>query len=356
MCLHVHLSCSTRRLLRSLRVSQIGCMSKLHGFELNSLVTPEQGKVPLISTDAIHQLHIFIFVLAVSHVLYCISTMAFGRLKMRRWKAWELETKTAEYQFSHVRHHQNPLSDPARFRFARETSFGRRHLSFWSKSPILIWIVSPEAVHDALFTCFTSVLIKICNVDQVCFFRQFVRSVPKVDYLTLRHGFIMVSSLLRYEHKTLPLGHTIQSSLAASQAHLAPQSSTKFNFQKYIKRSLDEDFEVVVEIRYVILLVGTKLQVIITRMAVNIMERGDVVKGVPVVQPADDLFWFNRPRLLLFLIHFVLFQVILQQHINAFLRTLSADAHQMLLFRFAECVSAGLLGVELGKKSRQKTA
>ncbi|RRT69979.1 hypothetical protein BHM03_00042592 [Ensete ventricosum] len=104
MCLHVHLSCSTRRLLRSLSVSQIGCMSKLHGFELNSLVTPEQGKVPLISTDAIHQLHIFIFVLAVSHVLYCISTMAFGRLKMRRWKAWELETKTAEYQFSHGWH------------------------------------------------------------------------------------------------------------------------------------------------------------------------------------------------------------------------------------------------------------
>ncbi|RRT69982.1 hypothetical protein B296_00005344 [Ensete ventricosum] len=83
------------------------------------------------------------------------------------------------------------------------------------------------------------------------------------------------------------------------------------------------------------------------------MERGDVVKGVPVVQPADDLFWFNRPRLLLFLIHFVLFQVILQQHINAFLRTLSADAHQMLLFRFAECVSAGLLGVDLSSGIRR---
>ncbi|WOL10129.1 hypothetical protein Cni_G18883 [Canna indica] len=236
----------------------------------------EQGQVPLISTDGIHQLHIFIFVLAVSHILYCISTMALGRLKMRKWKTWEKETKTAEYQFSH---------DPARFRFARETSFGRRHLSFWSKSPILIWIV--------------------------CFLRQFITSVPKVDYLTLRNGFIA--------------------------AHLAPQSSNKFNFQKYIKRSLEEDFKVVVGISptiwffavlflltnthgwysyfwlpfipvIIILLVGTKLQVIITRMAIRIMERGDVVKGVPVVQPADDLFWFNSPGLLLFLIHFILFQ------------------------------------------------
>ncbi|KAL3530593.1 hypothetical protein ACH5RR_009915 [Cinchona calisaya] len=235
-----------------------------------------QGKVPFVSTDGIHQLHIFIFVLAVFHVLYCILTYALGKAKMSSWKAWEKETRTAEYQFSH---------DPERFRFARETSFGRRHLSFWSRTPFLLWIV--------------------------CFFRQFVRSVPKVDYLTLRHGFIM--------------------------AHLAPQSHSKFDFQKYINRSLEEDFKVVVGISppiwlfavifllfnthgwysylwlpfiplVIILLVGTKLQVIITKMGLRIQERGEVVKGVPVVQPGDDLFWFNRPRLILYLINFVLFQ------------------------------------------------
>ncbi|XP_026415039.1 MLO-like protein 12 isoform X1 [Papaver somniferum] len=234
------------------------------------------NKVPLVSPYGIHQLHIFIFVLALSHVLYCIVTMALGRLKMRHWKSWEKETKTAEYQFRH---------DPERFRFARDTSFGRRHLSSWSSSPALIWIV--------------------------CFFRQFGRSVPKVDYLTLRHGFIM--------------------------AHLAPQSSVKFDFQKYIKRSLEEDFKVVVGISppiwffavlfllfnthgwysylwlpfipfIIILSVGTKLQVIVTRMGLRIQGKTDVVKGEFVVQPADDLFWFNRPRLILYLIHFVLFQ------------------------------------------------
>ncbi|GFP80995.1 mlo-like protein 6 [Phtheirospermum japonicum] len=236
----------------------------------------EKGKVAFVSSSGIHQLHIFIFVLAVFHVLYCILTMALGRAKMRSWKAWEKETRTAEYQFSH---------DPERFRFARETSFGRRHLSFWSKTPVLLWIV--------------------------CFVRQFVRSVPKVDYLTLRHGFIM--------------------------AHLAPQSHASFDFQKYINRSLEEDFKVVVGISppiwffavlfllfnthgwysylwlpflplIIILLVGTKLQVIITKMGLRIQERGEVVKGVPVVQPGDDLFWFNRPRLILYLINFVLFQ------------------------------------------------
>lgn len=175
-------------------------------------------------------------------------------------------------------------ADPVRFRFARETSFGRRHLNFWARSPILLWIV--------------------------CFFRQFLRSVPKVDYLTLRHGFIT--------------------------AHLAPRSQTKFDFQTYIKRSLEEDFKVVVGISptiwffavlfllfntygwysylwlpfiplIVILSVSTKLQVVITQMGLRI-QGTQVVRGTPVVQPGDDLFWFNHPRLLLYLINFVLFQ------------------------------------------------
>ncbi|KAM1099896.1 hypothetical protein ACFX15_006208 [Malus domestica] len=90
------------------------------------------GKVPFISADGIHQLHIFIFVLAVFHVLYCILTMALGRAKMGSWKRWEKETRTVEYQFSH---------DPERFRFARDTSFGRRHMSCWTKTPFLMWIV-----------------------------------------------------------------------------------------------------------------------------------------------------------------------------------------------------------------------
>ncbi|KAM4094214.1 hypothetical protein ACB094_06G179100 [Castanea mollissima] len=235
-----------------------------------------KGKVALVSAYGIHELHVFIFVLAVVHVLYCITTLALGRTKMRKWKVWEDETKTLEYQY---------YNDPERFRFARDTSFGRRHLNFWSKSPISLWIG--------------------------CFFRQFFTSVSKIDYLTMRHGFIM--------------------------AHLAPESETRFDFQKYISKSLEEDFIVVVGISpmvwffavlfllsnayvlysylwlpflplIVILLVGTKLLVIITKMGLSIQDRGAVVRGAPVVQPGDDLFWFGRPKFVLFLIHLVLFQ------------------------------------------------
>ncbi|KAL7596452.1 hypothetical protein Lser_V15G28471 [Lactuca serriola] len=235
-----------------------------------------QGKIPFLSRDALHELHIFIFSLAIYHVVCSIITLAFGRAKMKEWKAWEMETQTTEYQYTH---------DPERFRLARDTTFGQRHLSMWSRSPIFIWVVG--------------------------FIRQFGMSVPKVDYMTLRHGFIM--------------------------AHLAPNSQANFNFQRYIERSLEEDFKLVVGISppiwflavlfllfstnswrsylwlpfiplIIVLLVGTKLQVIITKMGLRIQERGAVVKGTPLVEPTDNLFWFNRPDLLLYLIHFVLFQ------------------------------------------------
>ena len=32
-------------------------------------------------------------------------------------------------------------------------------------------------------------------------------------------------------------------------------------------------------------------------MGQRIQQRGEVVKGVPLVQPGDDLFWFNKPPL-----------------------------------------------------------
>ncbi|KAJ0256778.1 MLO-like protein 2 [Hirschfeldia incana] len=235
----------------------------------------EKGKVAFVSAYGIHQLHIFIFILAVVHVIYCIVTYALGKTKTRRWKHWENETKTIEYHYS---------NDPERFRFARDTSFGRRHLNFWSKTSVTLWTV--------------------------CFFRQFFGSVTKVDYMALRHGFIM--------------------------AHLAPGSERTFDFRKYIQKNIEEDFKTVVEISpviwfvavlflltntnglhaflwlpfiplVVILIVGTKLQVTITKLGLKIQEKGDVVRGAPVVQPGDDLFWFGRPRFILFLIHLVLF-------------------------------------------------
>lgn len=41
-----------------------------------------QGHVPFLSLEALHQLHIFIFVLAVVYVIFCASTMVLGGIKV----------------------------------------------------------------------------------------------------------------------------------------------------------------------------------------------------------------------------------------------------------------------------------
>ncbi|KAH1217937.1 MLO-like protein 6 [Glycine max] len=232
----------------------------------------EQGKVSLLSREGVRELQYFIFHLAVCHVVSCILTFGLGMAKMRRWESWEGETKTLEYQFAY---------DPRRFQLTRQTPFGKRHLNYWSNNSVMYW--------------------------PVCLVRQFYRSVPKVDYFTLRHGFIM--------------------------AHFSEESN--FDFQKYIERALENDFGVVVGLRNIIvfcehivaaggfgsslyftyssmqmvlLLVGTKLQSIITDMCLDSHDKSHMIKGTLLVRPSDHFFWFGWPKLLLHLISFILFQ------------------------------------------------
>jgi mlo protein len=52
-----------------------------------------------------------------------------------------------------------------------------------------------------------------------------------------------------------------------------------------------------------------KLEHIITQMAYEVASKHATVDdGGIAVDPSDDLFWFHNPRILLILIHFILFQ------------------------------------------------
>ncbi|KAB1202889.1 MLO-like protein 3 [Morella rubra] len=55
------------------------------------------------------------------------------------------------------------------------------------------------------------------------------------------------------------------------------------------------------------LVLGTKLEVIVATMALQLQSQNSVIKGSPVVQPNDDHFWFNQPKFVLSLLHLVLF-------------------------------------------------
>ncbi|KAF4354655.1 hypothetical protein F8388_009646 [Cannabis sativa] len=259
-----------------LAYTMLPCRNSVHTKTIKSIVWLIIGKTSFISQGGMNQLNYFIFVLAMMQIVYSVLTMALGRAKMRRWEAWEKETQTVEYQVA---------NDPFRFRYTRQTTFARRHMSSCTPtSSMLLWII--------------------------CFFRQFFNSVAKVDYLTLRHGFI--------------------------SAHLTSTTNNSFNFQKYIERSLEDDFKVVVGISppmwllvvvfmlvdvhgwhvylwvsfiplLIVVVLGAKLGVIVARMAHRLDEKDNVIMGSPLVQPNDNLFWFAQPKFVLTLLHLTLF-------------------------------------------------
>ncbi|KAF3440640.1 hypothetical protein FNV43_RR18924 [Rhamnella rubrinervis] len=246
----------------------------------------KKGKAPLLSLEALHHLHIFIFVLAVVHVIFCVTTMVLGGARIRQWKRWEdsirrdiskKDPTTGEQ--SHAEHHE---------------IFKQRAVGYWRKAAVISWMMS--------------------------FFKQFYGSVTKSDYIALRHGFIK-------EHCPGTPG---------------------FNFHQYIVRTLEVDFKKIVGISWylwlfvvfflllnlngwhtyfwlaflpliLLLLVGAKLEHIITRLAQEAAESKEDHEAQQVtgkktsresakVKPSDEHFWFHKPGIVLFLIHFILFQ------------------------------------------------
>ncbi|KAK3020272.1 hypothetical protein RJ639_047712 [Escallonia herrerae] len=179
---------------KSTAVDFLPCKSMTRGSE-EEPKCEEQGKISLISRAGVQELQLLIFALASSHVFSYFLTFSLGMAKMRRWELWETETRTLDYQFSHgkkIQDYEPYCALPFKFQLIHQTSFGKRHLKFWSEHRFLRL--------------------------PACFLRQFFHSVSKVDYFILRHGFIT--------------------------AHFAEGST--FDFQKYLRRALEKDFNVVV--------------------------------------------------------------------------------------------------------------
>ncbi|KAF8031931.1 hypothetical protein BT93_D0979 [Corymbia citriodora subsp. variegata] len=234
-----------------------------------------QNKVPLLSTEALHHLHIFIFVLAIVHVTFCALTVLFGGARIRQWKHWEDAIAQANYD---SRKALNKITHVHQHAFIKE-----HFLGIGKNSILLGWLQS--------------------------FFKQFYGAVTKSDYTTLRLGFIT--------------------------RHC--KSNPKFNFHKYMIRALEDDFKRVVGISWylwifvvvflllnvngwhtyfwiaflpfiLLLAVGTKLEHVISQLAHEVAEKHIAIEGDLVVTPSDEHFWFKRPRIILYLIHFILFQ------------------------------------------------
>ncbi|GER54318.1 MLO-like protein [Striga asiatica] len=118
------------------------------------------------------------------------------------------------------------------------------------------------------------------------------------------------------------------------KTHLSAGQLSNFNFQKYIKHSLDKDFKTVISISplmwltvvifmlvdihgwhsylwisfaplVLVLAIGTKMEVIVAKMAIQLKKQKKVFTGV--VELDDNLFWLGKPEFVLDLLHVTLF-------------------------------------------------
>ncbi|KAG8075313.1 hypothetical protein GUJ93_ZPchr0006g42283 [Zizania palustris] len=283
----------------------------------------KKDEVPLLSVEALHQLHIFIFVLGLVHVLFCATTILLGVAKIKKWKHWEagirqeMQEKSQQIETtpSHTvlqRNHQHEF-------------VSKRTKGSWMKLAVVSWIIA--------------------------FLKQFHDSVSKSDYKALRSAFVLI--------------------------HYPKHAD--FDFHKYLVRALEHDFKRVVGISwylwlfvilflllningwhtyfwlaflplFLLLVVGAKLEHIITRLAQDAMaslppsegsqgadgvtkmaslppsegsqgadgvtktaslppsEGSQGTERVPNIKPSKEHFWFHRPEIVLHLIHFIIFQ------------------------------------------------
>ncbi|XP_007042272.2 PREDICTED: MLO-like protein 4 [Theobroma cacao] len=232
-----------------------------------------EGREPFVSFESLEQLHRFLFVLGITHVLYSCLAVGLAMSKIYSWRKWENQASIIA---------DGSLQAKRNKVMRRQSTFVFHHTSHpWSRSRILIWML--------------------------CFLRQFRSSIKKSDYLALRLGFIT-------KHK-LPLS---------------------YNFHKYMVRSMEDEFHGILGISWplwgyaiacifvnihglniyfwlsfipaiLVMLVGTKLQHVVSSLALEIKEQTGPPTGAQV-KPRDDLFWFGKPEILLRLIQFIIFQ------------------------------------------------
>ncbi|XP_047333722.1 MLO-like protein 4 [Impatiens glandulifera] len=228
-----------------------------------------EGREPFVSYEGLEQLHRFLFVLGITHVLYSCIVVGLSMTKIYSWRKWENQASLA--LDANLQARVNKV-------MRRQSTFVLHHASHpWSKSRILNWML--------------------------CFLRQFKSSIKKSDYLALRRGFI-----------------------TKHQLHIS------YNFHRYMVRSMEDEFYVMVGISWplwgyvivcifvnihglniyfwlsfipvvLVMLVGTKLQHVVSLLALGIKEPSGTQ-----IKPRDDLFWFGKPEILLRLIQFISFQ------------------------------------------------
>uniref|UniRef100_A0A803KTM4 MLO-like protein n=1 Tax=Chenopodium quinoa TaxID=63459 RepID=A0A803KTM4_CHEQI len=146
----------------------------------------DQGKVPFISSDILHDVYYLIFILAVVHVLSCILIVLLGEMKILQWRKWE---------------------DAIRMQIDADYGNNRRVLDVKS----LTFIKDRFDGNDAKYRYYV-----------ISFFKHLAGIVTKADYTAMRTGFILTHC----------------------------DGNLRFDFHKYIVYAYEAEFNKIVSISW----------------------------------------------------------------------------------------------------------
>ncbi|CAN6270056.1 unnamed protein product, partial [Urochloa humidicola] len=227
-----------------------------------------KGKVPLLSLHALEQLHIFIFVLAITHVVFSAFTVLLGLLQMRKWMHWE---KNIQQEGSSA---PKMIKRVQKIKFIQDRCKGHEKVAW-----VIIWMRS--------------------------FFKQFYGSVSNDDYVAMRLGFVMTH--FRGHAKFNFYDYMIK----ALEKDFKRVVGIKWYYWIFVMIFLlvnitgwHSYFWISLVPLSLLLLIGTKLEHIINKLAHEVASKHAASQGEGgiVVRPSDELFWFHSPRLVLVLI------------------------------------------------------
>ncbi|KAI9109747.1 hypothetical protein K1719_019377 [Acacia pycnantha] len=230
----------------------------------------------MIIALSLEQLHRFMFVLGITHVSYSFAAIALAMIKIYSWRAWENEAKTKAIQSL-----QDPSQVTSNARFRRLSTF-----IVHQTSPI------PGVSTKFLFGwfCFYSPASPDMISTTTFFEAWTMSSVTLLVLVTICQNRSMTSShrLPELMHMLMGVNFVPLWIYAICSIFLDFHGSHFYFWLSFIPAIL-------------ILVIGTKLHRVVVKLAVEIMDRCPYMKHTQF-NLRDELFWFGKPRLLLWLI------------------------------------------------------
>ncbi|KAF7127089.1 hypothetical protein RHSIM_Rhsim11G0127200 [Rhododendron simsii] len=235
-----------------------------------------EGHEPFVSYEGLEQLHRFLFVLGITHVLYSCAAVALAMSKIYSWRKWENQASLAlDANLQVIEQCEMEMGIALPPNNLRLCSFDKSVL-FDSKGEQ----GNEASVHLCFTSCITSLEQEPCSYLDALLSTTVQEFNTEVRLLGIATGF---------HQRGWPLW-----AYAILCIFINIHGLNIYFWLSFIPAIL-------------VMLIGTKLQHVVSLLALETVEPKGKFVGTQL-KPRDDLFWFGKPEILLQLIQFISFQ------------------------------------------------